>query len=298
MPSPLLRSQDLERGKIRSGAAVACLLFSLALGTTAGAPNEVFADSSSSKDLRSRASRAAEQIQLREEPQLLKGDRIVIGTVAAVKGDQIKVEYPDSLQPRYLPLERAKDRGMEISKGDIVRMVFNEQHILVDFHPLGHGVGDHQVVSGRVDQQMKVGQERVVVKRDQGEQVTYQVRPLIRSKVAALPVGVPALFLIDEDNQIVDVTFGDLNALNQVKHQYRQMSNPKSSHTRIDGTIVTAMSDGRITVKTTEGKKQTYQVRPYAAKELTAIKVGQEVTLLIDSDEQVLDVAAVNKSKP
>jgi hypothetical protein len=77
---------------------------------------------------------------------LLSGDRIVIGTVERIAGDQIEVEYPESLQPRYLPLSQAREKGMQINKGDMIKMVFNEQHTLVDFHSLGHVEVQHQII--------------------------------------------------------------------------------------------------------------------------------------------------------
>ncbi|GKS57998.1 hypothetical protein YTPLAS18_15250 [Nitrospira sp.] len=236
---------------------------------------------------------AARSVQLRDQQQLLAGDRVVVGTVIAVRGQQIEVRYPDSLQPRYLPLDRARERGMEFKPGDAVRMVFNDQQVLVDFHPLGTAKGEHHILTGKVAEQMKVGQERVVIERDDDGSATYAVRPLMRSKVAALPVSVPAVFLLDEANQVIDVTFGDMKALEQVKHQYKQMSNPKAPHTRIDGTLVSGISDGRITVKTREGDKQTFEVRPFAAKELSRLSTGDQVTLLIDTENQVLDVATL-----
>ncbi|NGZ94594.1 MAG: hypothetical protein CV089_00425 [Nitrospira sp. WS110] len=44
-----------------------------------------------------------QEIALRTNSQLLPGDRTVLGTVEAIQGKQIKVEYADSLQPRYSP---------------------------------------------------------------------------------------------------------------------------------------------------------------------------------------------------
>ena len=234
-----------------------------------------------------------DNVPIREHQQLLPGDRVVVGTVIALRGQQIEVQYPDSLQPRYLPLNRARERGMDFNPGDAVRMVFNDQQVLVDFHPLGQAEGTHHVVTGTVAQQMKVGQERVVIQQTDGSSVTYPVRPLTRSKVAALPVSVPAVFLLDEAEQVVDVTFGDMKALEEVKKQYKRMSNPKSAHSRIDGTIVSTISDGRITVKTQEGDQQTFQVRPFAAKELAELSAGDEVTLLVDTENRVLDVATL-----
>lgn len=231
----------------------------------------------------------------RSTSQLLPGDRIVFGTAKAISGNQIKVEYADSLQPRYLPLSVAEAKGMELKPGDSVMMVFNEQQVLVDFHPWGHKDSHHTVMAGHVAEQMKVGQERVVVRADDGETTTHPVSPLIRSKLASMPIGAPAVFLVDETDHIVDVTFGDSVSLEHMKHEYRQISNPKAPHDRINGTVVEVMADGHIMIKTTDGEQQVYSVRPYAAKELALVQAGDAITLLIDSSQQVLDIARLNK---
>lgn len=227
--------------------------------------------------------------------QLLPGERTVIGTVKAIHGNQIKVEFTDSLQPRYLPLAIAEAKGMKIQPGDPVKMVFNDQQVLVDFHPLGNKDSHHAIITGYVAEEMKVGQERVVIKDDNGEPTTYEVRPLIRSKLASMPIGAPAVFLVDETNQVVDVTFGDSVALEEIKREYRQISSPKAPHLRINAIVVGMEPEGHITVKTTDGEQRVYPLRPYAAKELARVHAGDEIILLIDSSQQVLDVAGLNK---
>lgn len=168
-----------------------------------------------------------QEVALRQNQQLLPGDRTVIGTVESIQAEQIKVDYEDSLQPRYLPVSVATAKGMEFQPGDRVKMVFNEQQVLVDFHPLGHKDEHHLLLLGTVAETMAVNQDQVTVKTEAGQTKTYPLRPLIRSKMAAVPVGVPAVFLLDETDHIVDVTFGDRSALETVKGKYRQMSSSK-----------------------------------------------------------------------
>ncbi|MBX3333734.1 MAG: hypothetical protein KF876_06405 [Nitrospira sp.] len=168
-----------------------------------------------------------QQIALRQNQQLLPGDRTVIGTVESIHAEQIKVDYEDSLQPRYLPLSVATAKGMELQPGDRVKMVFNEQQVLVDFHPLGHKGDHHTLIMGTVAEQMPVNQDQVTIETEAGQTKSYPLRPLIRSKMAAVPVGVPAVFLVDETDHIVDVTFGDRSALETVKGEYRQLSSSK-----------------------------------------------------------------------
>ncbi|MEO5864575.1 MAG: hypothetical protein ABIQ79_06030 [Nitrospiraceae bacterium] len=222
---------------------------------------------------------------------LLSGDRIVIGTVKTIAGDQIEVEYPESLQPRYLPLSQAREKGMQINTGDTIKMVFNAQHALVDFHPLGHVEGHHQVIKGMIDQLMPVAQERVVIKTMSGQTVAYPVRPQARSKMASMPVGVDAVFLADETGKIVDVTFGSAEAVDQASQEYQRMSNPKSPHTRIEGMVFDPLENNTITIETSGGKKWTYPVRPLIKERVSDFKKGERLTLLIDSDNHVIDVA-------
>lgn len=165
-----------------------------------------------------------QETALRGLPQMLPGDRIVIGTVKTILSEQIKVDDHESLQPRYLPLSIAREKGMELKPGDRVRMVFNEQHVLVDFHPLGHRTDHHSIIMGRIMQEVQAGQDDVVVKTEDGRTKSYLFRPLIRSKMSSVPTNVLAVFLVDETDHIVDVTFGDFAALKKIKMAYRQMA--------------------------------------------------------------------------
>jgi hypothetical protein len=47
-----------------------------------------------------------------------------------------------------------------------------------------------------------------VIQTEDGKKDSYLVRPLARSKVASVPVGAHAIFLIDERQGIADVTYG------------------------------------------------------------------------------------------
>lgn len=100
----------------------------------------------------------ASDVKSQNEQAMLKGSTVVIGTVTGIRGTQFEVEYQDSLQPRFLPLQEAREKGMEIAEGDKINMVFNEQHVLVDFHPLGHLEGEHKVIRGVIQQPMPVVQ--------------------------------------------------------------------------------------------------------------------------------------------
>ena len=225
---------------------------------------------------------------------LLPTDRIVTGLVEDVQGDQIKVDVGE-VQPRYLPLAMAKEKGFpEIKKGDKLVIVLNEQNLLVDYHPFGEG-GHHHVVRGSLVTPLVVGHDRAVIRTADGKEQSLEIRPLAQTRVAALPVGSPALFLLDETNKISDAFFGSEEALARSEREYRmtqwQGSPMKGTHTRVSATLVKPPKDGRIMVRTEQGKEETYQIRPIAQDKLSVIREGDKVILLIDDEHKVVDVA-------
>jgi hypothetical protein len=52
-----------------------------------------------------------------------------------------------------------------------------------------------------------------VIRHDEGHEEAFAVRPLARSKVSSIPVNVPAIFLMDEANKIIDASFGSEEVL-------------------------------------------------------------------------------------
>ena len=221
-----------------------------------------------------------------ETGALIQGDRKVVGVVRKVVGEQIEVDTSE-VQPRFLALKEAKEKGFSLKPGDKVEMTLNDQNLVVDYHPY-HQPQAHQKVKGRISQPLVVGHERAVIRTENGEQ-TFAIRPLARSKVASIPVGAPAIFLIDETNQVVDVTFESEDAAG--KSASAQKSPPKGAHTRVEGTIVEPLQSNRIRIKTARGEEQPYEVRPMVGKKLAGMTRGQLVILMLDNDGAVIDVA-------
>ena len=62
-----------------------------------------------------------------------------------------------------------------------------------------------------------------------GKEESHFIRPVVRSKVASIPVGIDAVFLIDELNMIVDVTFGSPEAIHQVAKRWQKQT-PLKGH--------------------------------------------------------------------
>jgi len=230
-----------------------------------------------------------------QQDHLLKGDRVVKGTVEKVTGDQIQVNTGE-MQPRYLPLTMAKEKNLPpIKEGDQLEIVLNDQNLVVDYHPVGMPL-NHRRVVGELATSMVVGHDRAVIKTKDGKEESYEVRPMARSKMSTIPIGSQAVFLIDEANQIADVVFGNEMAVGAASDEFKG-SPPKGAQSRLAGTIVRPLERGRISIKTKEGKEQLYEIRPPVQDKLAKIPPGEKVELLIDSENKVVDVAFVNKER-
>jgi len=81
------------------------------------------------------------------DPQLLSGDRVLLGTVEEIRSDQAKIGTGEE-QSRYIPMNVRKDKGLpELTIGDLVEITVNDQNLLVDVHKAGE-VSFHRVVRG------------------------------------------------------------------------------------------------------------------------------------------------------
>ena len=135
------------------------------------------------------ASEKAENAQLREDAEtLLKANRSVLGKVQSVASDQIKVDIGE-VQPRYLPLTQAKQKGFpEVKEGDDLIIVLNAENLLVDYHPLDGEASAHTIIRGEVAQNLTVGHDTVVIRSGDKEQ-SFVIRSQARSKLAAYRLG-------------------------------------------------------------------------------------------------------------
>jgi len=138
---------------------------------------------------------------------LWPGHRIVTGTVESVIGELVKVNTGELL-PRFLSAKEATDKGLPpLNRGDQIQVAINDQNLVVDYHLVGQEPW-HRILRGQLVQALPVGQEWAVIRTDRGQEQALSVRPLARSKVSAIPLNVPAVFLTDETNKIIDATFG------------------------------------------------------------------------------------------
>lgn len=240
--------------------------------------------------------KAGDTSLLRDDAQtLLKGNRTVLATVLTVTSDQIKVDIGE-VQPRFLPLKQAQQKGFpHLSEGDDLIVVLNEQNLLVDYHPLDGESSAHTIIRGELSQNLPVGQETAVIKSG-GKEQSFAIRSQVRSKVAAIPRGATAVFLIDETNQISDVSLSRHQASGAGTHA-QPMSPIKGSHRQVEGTVTSPLQSNHITIRTTSGADKPYEVRDILQSKIGTLRSGDMVILLVDGDNKVIDVAIPPKGK-
>ncbi|HZS11259.1 MAG TPA: hypothetical protein VFA38_03345 [Nitrospirales bacterium] len=218
----------------------------------------------------------------------LQGDRTVIGTVKEVRSNEIKVDIGD-IEPRFLPLKPEKEKGLPPFKpGDKIAITVNGENLLVDYHRPGEG-GHHRIVKGRLADKLVIGHDQALIETADGKKQEYEVRSQVRSKMAGLKTGEEAEFLIDEANQIADVTFSKEVAKDMSKDLERQAF--KGAHRRVDVTVISPLNENKIQVRTGDGKVAAYEVRPLVKDKLTKVGKGDSITLLVDNEGKVIDVA-------
>jgi hypothetical protein len=223
-------------------------------------------------------------------PQIIPGDRVLIGTVQEVRGAQARI-YTGEGQPRFVPMGVREAKGLPALKtGDRVEITVNDQNLLVDVHLIGEA-SSHRVVEGQLIQPLVTGHDRGVLRTTQGKEESHSIRPVARSKMASVPVGVDAVFLIDESDRIVDVTFGSKEAVHRAAELWEKKTPLKGNFERISGRILAPLENNRIAIRTEEYTVQRYEVRPLAQLRLVELSKGDAVVLLVDDDGKVTDVA-------
>jgi hypothetical protein len=228
-------------------------------------------------------------------PQLLPGDRILMGTVVEVRGGQARIDTGE-MQARFVPLGVREAKGLpDLKAGDGVAITLNDQNLLVDVHLIGE-TSHHRVVEGQLVQSLVTGHDRAVLRTTEGQEESHSIRPVARSKMASVPVGAVAIFLIDESNRIVDVTFGSMEAVHRAAALWNKKTPLKGNFARVIGTIHKPLENDRIAIRTEAGEEQPYEVRSLAQLRLVKLSFGDAVILLVDEEGKVTDVAIPPKS--
>ena len=144
-------------------------------------------------------------------PQLLSEDRMLHGPV-----DEVRARPNIGKgQPRFIPMGLPKAKGSpEQKKGEPPEITSNDHNLLGDVHRPGE-VSRHHVVAGKLTGLMKTGHDNAVIRTMDGKEESHLVHPFARSKVASMPVGVDAIFLIDEFHKIVEVAMGGVESVHR-----------------------------------------------------------------------------------
>jgi hypothetical protein len=177
-----------------------------------------------------------------------------------------------------------------LKRVDRVEVTLNDQNLLVDVHLVGEA-SYHRVVDGQLAQPLVTGHDRAVLRTAAGNEEAHFIRPVARSKVASVPVGVDAVFLIDELDKIVDVTFGSKEAVHRAAELWVKKTPLKGNFNKISGVILTPLDNDWITIQSEEGEKHPYEVRPFAQLKLSKLSKGDAVVLLVDQEGKVTDSA-------
>ncbi len=165
----------------------------------------------------------------------------------------------------------------------------NDQNLVVDYHPLSAG-GHHRILNGQIATPLVVGHERAVIRSVEGKEESFEIQPLARSKMASIPVGINAMFLIDETNKIADASFGNTEAVSKAMDAWMKKSPLKGSYQRLEGTLAKS-SENRITINTQEGREQSFAVDPSVGGKLKGLQPGEHVTLFLDANQKILDLS-------
>ena len=229
-------------------------------------------------------------------PQLLPGDRVLLGTVEEVRSEQARINTGE-LEARFVPMNVRKDKQLPaLKKGDRVEITVNEQNLLVDVHVLGES-SHHRVVRGQLAGPLETGHDKVVIRTTTGTEDSHWIRPVARSKVASVPPGVDAVFLIDELDKVVDVVFADQAAVQRAEELWQKTTPLKGNLSRIVGVVLKPLHDNSITIRTDDGKEQAYEVRPLIQPRMATLSKGDAVVLLMDEENKVTDVAFMPDEK-
>lgn len=224
----------------------------------------------------------------------LSGERVISGTVVDIRGEQAEVNIGE-VQPRYLPMNLREEKGLPaLKKGDRVEITVNDQNLIVDVHLEGEE-SHHRIVHGVLVQPLITGHEKAVIQSKEGQEESHMIRPLARSKVASIPVGAEVIFLIDEMDQIVDVTFESETEVDKVQHSEKKKSPLKGNFKKVSGILKQPLKDNMISVQQDGKKEQQYEVRNLVQDKFKKLSSGQEVILFVDDENKVTDVSFIEK---
>ena len=143
---------------------------------------------------------------------LLPGEQIILGTVQHIKSDVIQVNIGNP-EPLFLSLRAAAKKGItSIQPGDTLKIVVSDQNQFIDFFQADYPGWD-RTLKGHLLQPLIGDHQWAVIQTEKGTNETYEVDEKARHTVTSIPVGMPAVFLLNMENILIDATFGNEGAL-------------------------------------------------------------------------------------
>jgi len=150
---------------------------------------------------------------------LLPDNRVVVGTVVHIKSGIIQVNIGE-LEPLYLSVQDAAEKGItSLHIGDRFDIVLTNNDLPIDYHLVGKPGWD-RVVRGALLQPLMGDYKWALIRTTQGKVEPFEISLGVRNTVMNIPVGVPAMFLINKENILIDATFGTEGALLDILTQW------------------------------------------------------------------------------
>ncbi|HQU29750.1 MAG TPA: hypothetical protein PKZ24_11315 [Nitrospirales bacterium] len=136
--------------------------------------------------------------------RLLTDQRMIYGMVEDSRGQEIRVNI-GNVMPRFLSLKQAGDKHQTTPQvGDLLVLVINNQNNVIEYHLSGEERW-HTFVHGKLLKTFPEDPAWVLIQFPNEEIKVTPIDEPAREKIAALPVGLDATFILDATHAIIDV---------------------------------------------------------------------------------------------
>lgn len=145
-----------------------------------------------------------------------------------------------------------------------------------DIHPPISAPAPHQRIEGTVE---KVEGEMVFLKLETGVTRQFGVEEAKKEGLNLLEKGDQVVLEVNEANLIVDI------------HEEGRAIQKEQRHRSVSGTVEQFDPlQNKLTVKTDEGKTETFELKMPVVAKLSGIDQGAKITMEIDEQNRVMDV--------
>lgn len=230
--------------------------------------------------------------------EFLQGFHHRQGTVEEMKGEQIHIDTGEN-QPWIISLKSQRmRRSSDPQAGDIIDLTFNEHSALMDYDianagGLTEGSDNHLILNGHIAEPLMSSHRTARIRTDEGKELSLEVHPQVRSKMSSLPIGIDAVFMLDETNTIVDVNFASEEAAQRAGQVFDDKAPSTVAYQNVVGTIVKALDNNRILIRTDDGAEKEFEVRVSLRDTIAGLPNGQSVVLMIDEAHTVAEMAVI-----